>query len=252
MAEEKLDSPTRRSGISLPVTVALVVVAAVVGAVAAVTVQNVEARSPEAAAVAAADTAEKTAPVQDEAAESTETEAERVQPAPESWQAEPLDDPFEQLFGSSEWDPFQEMQAMRERMEMMFNESLMRLNQSPLRNFSTPGARLTTAPSVDLTDHEDAYVVHVDMPGLEDGNANVTLEGQQLSISGSRVDVVEDTQGGQMLRQERRATHFARSLTLPGPVDPDGMTTSYEDGVLTIRIPKQQGSMTSPGDTDPI
>lgn len=224
MPEEK--QAKSKVHITVPVAIALVFVAAVVGAMAAITVQRVEARSePEPAAIPA--------------------EAESQHDAPEDWQAEPLDDPFE-LLGSDEWNPFQEMQAMQERMDKLFNDSWMRLNRSPMRNFSTPSQRLTTAPSVDLTEQADEYVVHVDMPGLEDGNANVTLEDGQLGITGSRVDVVEDTSGGQVIRKERRATHFARTIALPDPVDPGGMTTAYENGVLTIRIPKLESSSSSP------
>lgn len=237
MPDEKLDSPKTSARISVPFAIALVIVAALIGAVAGITVQRVDARSG-----AEIEPAAEIAGV-----ESDEPEEE---PAPDAWRAEPVDDPFE-LLGPHDWDPFQEMQAMQERMDKIFNDSWMRLNRSPLRNFSAPGPRLTTAPSVDLTEHEDAYVVLVDMPGLEDGQANVTLEDGHLSISGSRVDVVKDTSGGQVIRQERRATQFARTIALPGPVDSDGMTTAYEDGVLTIRIPKQNAGDDSPGESSP-
>lgn len=229
MAEEKPDSTNARTRFSVPVVLGLVVVAAVVGAITSAALQHVQAGADDTRA--------------DGPGAAAET-------APEDWQAEPVDDPFEALL-SDDWDPFQEMQAMHERMEEIFNDSWMRMNRSPLRNFSGAGQRLTTSPSIDLAEHADEYVAIVDMPGLEDGTADVTVEGNQLTISGSRVDVVKDTSGGRIIRQERRATHFARTMTLPGPVDPEGMTTAYENGVLTIRLPKLNTDADSGGESSP-
>lgn len=242
MSEEKTVYQAARTRLSIPVVIALVAVAALVGAISAIAVRQVDAftESSRPVAVTAAD--EATEPAE-------EPEGVTKEPQEQNWEAAPIEDPFE-LFRSGEWDPFQEMQAMHERMEKIFNDSWTRLHQSPLQSLSERSRPLTAAPSMDLTEQDTEYVVHVDMPGLEDGNADVTLEGNRLSISGSRVDVVSDSSGGQVIRQERRATHFARTMTLPSPVDADGMTTSYENGVLTIRIPKAGAD--SPSESNPM
>jgi HSP20 family protein len=67
----------------------------------------------------------------------------------------------------------------------------------------------------------------------------ITVEGTTLSISGETT-VANDGKDGSMLLQEIRRGRFIRTLSLPAGLEPDKATATFEDGVLTLRIPKAE------------
>ncbi|GMV92261.1 MAG: hypothetical protein AMXMBFR82_20390 [Candidatus Hydrogenedentota bacterium] len=145
-------------------------------------------------------------------------------------------DPFLQPFDPKTWDPFREMDRMRSEMDRIFNEAFGRFHTSP--RFGSLAGQNTYSPSFDLSDEPDRYVVKVDVPGASEHDITVTLEGQDLTISGTRTDTRSQQEDGKLLRQERVTGQFHRTLTLPEPVDDTQMKTTYEDGVFTVTLPK--------------
>jgi HSP20 family protein len=152
---------------------------------------------------------------------------------------------FDDVFSFSpfgdDWDPFAEMERMREQMMRMFDDSFGRLGASPLwrqhRGFEV------FAPQMDLEEKADAYVVRMDIPGAEKGDISVNIEGQTLTVSGKTSELREEKdRSGRVLRQERRSGRFQRTMTLPGPVQPEKMEATYKDGVLTVSVPKAEKS----------
>lgn len=94
-------------------------------------------------------------------------------------------------------------------------------------------------PAVDLGQSEDAYLVVVDLPGLEKKDITLTIEQNTLSISGERTfETKED--GPSFDRVERSYGKFSRSFQLPSNVDPAGVKASFKNGVLTIQVPKAE------------
>ena len=95
-------------------------------------------------------------------------------------------------------------------------------------------------PSIDLQEESNRFVVHVDLPGVSEGDIEVKLDGQKLTISGKREDQIsqKDDQGN-IIRNERRTGSFSRTITLPVPVKSNGIKSNYTDGVLEISIPKK-------------
>jgi len=92
---------------------------------------------------------------------------------------------------------------------------------------------------MDLTEGEDAYLVRLDMPGLDKSDIDVKVEGMLLTITGSSESEAESRDAaGKTLRRERRSGRFQRTVTLPGPVQADKVDARYENGVLTITVPK--------------
>ncbi len=147
-----------------------------------------------------------------------------------------MPDPLLQPFDAKTWDPFQEMDRMRSEMDRMFNEAFRRFHTSP--RFSSLAGPNRYSPSFDLTEEPDRYVVKVDVPGASEHDITVTLEGQNITISGTRTDTRSQEEDGKLLRQERVTGQFHRTLTLPKPVDDTQMKTTYEDGVFTVTLPK--------------
>ena len=89
-------------------------------------------------------------------------------------------------------------------------------------------------PSMDVHETDDAYLVHLDLPGVKSQDVTLELNDRVLSISGTRVPA----ETGEAERVERPYGSFVRNLTLPQGVDSDSITADYTDGVLSLHIPK--------------
>ncbi|HZT53309.1 MAG TPA: Hsp20/alpha crystallin family protein [Gaiellaceae bacterium] len=97
------------------------------------------------------------------------------------------------------------------------------------------GSRVTGfTPPIDVRETDEAYLVYVDLPGVKSKDVSIELSDQVLTISGSRAPV----ETGESQVVERPYGSFVRTLTLPKGVEGDAIEASYEDGVLTVRIPK--------------
>lgn len=98
-------------------------------------------------------------------------------------------------------------------------------------------ARTDWHPSADILERDDHYEVTVDLPGVDKANVRITVENDQLTISGERNEE-RKTEEGQMRRFERFSGSFRRSFSLPEGVDPESVGAEYQDGVLTVKVPK--------------
>jgi HSP20 family protein len=137
----------------------------------------------------------------------------------------------------STWDPFSAMRQMQDEMNRLFGDSFSQFYASP--RFGDLVRPSLATPDVDLREEKDRYVVKADIPGAEDTNVGVTLKGRTLRIDAeAKEEKQEEADSGHLLRHERMAGHFERTLTLPGPVDTAAMHSQYEDGMLTVTIPK--------------
>jgi len=95
------------------------------------------------------------------------------------------------------------------------------------------------APSVDIEEHADKYVLHADVPGVDPSAIEITLEKGVLTLSGSRDKLVEQKDVDSR-RTERITGRFLRRFTLPESVDADAVKASGKHGVLEIVIPKRE------------
>jgi HSP20 family protein len=129
------------------------------------------------------------------------------------------------------FDPFTEMVSLRQAMDRLFEDSFV----SPLtwrtHNGESPG------PALDVHQTADEIVVSAALPGLKAEDVDITITGQTLSIRGEfKAD--EEVERDQYLYRERRYGTFHRQLQLPVRVQGDATTATFDDGVLTLRIPK--------------
>jgi HSP20 family protein len=91
-------------------------------------------------------------------------------------------------------------------------------------------------PPVNLHDTGSGLVVTAEVPGIKPEDLKVTLNREVLTIAGEiRADVPE---GYSVHRRERQPVRFARSFSLPAPVDPDRVEASVVQGVLTVKVEK--------------
>ncbi|MBN1919132.1 MAG: Hsp20/alpha crystallin family protein [Verrucomicrobia bacterium] len=93
---------------------------------------------------------------------------------------------------------------------------------------------------MDTEETDKAYVYRLDMPGMEKDAIVVEVEDNVLTISGERNEQVEEEKDGQTVRREIVYGSFTRAVTLPGNADAEAITSKYDNGVLTITVPKKE------------
>jgi HSP20 family protein len=133
------------------------------------------------------------------------------------------------------WEPVAELNTIQNEMNRLFNTFFDPSAPSGRGN----GTTRRWLPPMDLVETSDQYVLRADLPGLSDGDVNVQLENNVLTLSGERKAEHQDQQEG-YYRLERAFGAFSRSLTLPDGVDPDSVQGHFDRGVLEIRIPKPE------------
>ena len=136
------------------------------------------------------------------------------------------------------WEPVRELTSLQTEMNRLFNTFF----DSPTANGGNGGNGNTVRrwiPAMDLAETEDHFILKADLPGLAEEDVNIEVEDNVLTVSGERQAEHEDKREG-YVRLERSYGSFRRSLTLPEGVDPEGVTASFDKGVLEVRIPKPE------------
>jgi HSP20 family protein len=132
------------------------------------------------------------------------------------------------------WEPLGELQTIQNEMNRLFSTFF----EPSAPQTSSPGLR-RWIPAMDLVETDEAFVLRADLPGLEEGDVNIELEDNVLTVSGERKAEHEQRKEG-YYRVERAFGSFSRSLTLPEGVDPEAVSASFSRGVLEVRIPKPE------------
>ena len=97
------------------------------------------------------------------------------------------------------------------------------------------------APRVDLSETDEFYFIHLDVPGMSKEDLDINFHDNTLTVSGER-KVEETEEQHNFVRMERTFGHFYRSFSLPKAIKTDKINANYKDGVLTIRVPKAEES----------
>lgn len=124
----------------------------------------------------------------------------------------------------AKWDLFRDLRSVEDEFDRIAG-----------RAFS----RDTWVPPLDVQESEDRFEVTMDLPGLEPGDVSVTFEDGMLSIAGKREFSKED-RGGTWHRIERSFGTFARSMRLPQTADTEKIEATFDNGVLTVSVPKTE------------
>src|SRR5215213_8805739 len=141
-----------------------------------------------------------------------------------------------QMATMTRWDPFQDLRSAQDEMAQM---SPMLAHALGLHAQQGSGTATAWAPALDISERKDAYLVTVELPGVEADDLQITLEDGLLTIQGER-HFAHDSSEQQFHRVERRYGAFRRSITLPAHVMAEGIQASFEDGVLQILVPKME------------
>jgi HSP20 family protein len=121
--------------------------------------------------------------------------------------------------------------TLQDQINRLFNDAFERTGQE---------SNLTAwAPAVDIYENEHELVVKADLPDIDPKDLDIRVENNILSIRGERKfekQVNEDN----YLRVERAYGSFSRSFSLANTVNPDGIKADYQNGVLTLVVPKRE------------
>ena len=128
------------------------------------------------------------------------------------------------------YNPLGEAVSLRQAMDRLFEDS-----------FVTPWSWRTVAgaawPAVDVHETPEDVVVTAALPGIKPEEVEITLTGQMLTLRGE-FKAAENVEEGRYLFQERRYGTFHRQIQLPIRVQGDHAQASFDNGLLTLRIPK--------------
>lgn len=92
---------------------------------------------------------------------------------------------------------------------------------------------------LDVKETDKHYVVHAEIPGVKKDDINITIDGNQVSITAEAKREQEQKQGEKVLRTERYYGKIYRAFTLAQDVDEGGAEAKYVDGVLELKLPKK-------------
>ncbi len=139
------------------------------------------------------------------------------------------------------WRPFENLRHEVDRLFEDFYTSLpfrppFRRPAFDIEPFWAPKSWVTV-PTVDFVEHEDAFEMTADLPGLDEKNIELKVANGVLTIKGEKTEDKEEKEGDFHLR-ERRFGSFERLFHLPETVDTDKIEASFKHGVLTVKMPK--------------
>lgn len=127
------------------------------------------------------------------------------------------------------WDPFRELEEMTSRLNQIFRPS-MGGEREALAGFDW-------APSVDISETDDAYLIKADIPGVAKEDIKINVENGVLTLQGERRHR-EEKKGEKFHRIESSYGAFMRSFTLPDDVKEENVNAEMKEGCLEVTLPK--------------
>lgn len=127
------------------------------------------------------------------------------------------------------WDPFNDMLKLSTLMDQL------------LANAFVPMERLgrTARLPIDVAENDEGYIVQAVVPGVDPNKLEIILDGQVLTIRGEWPQP-QVPEGVTFHLRERGSGRFERSIQFPLPVEADKVQTHYENGILTLHLPKAE------------
>jgi HSP20 family protein len=108
-----------------------------------------------------------------------------------------------------------------------------------MSSFETNGEMGAFVPSIDLMEEDDEVLVRAEVPGILPKDIDINITNEVLTITGTKKDVTEEKLANTYYA-ERRFGNFRRSLPLPVGLDVEKAIADYDNGVLTIKLPRSE------------
>jgi HSP20 family protein len=134
----------------------------------------------------------------------------------------------------SRWDPFRPMTSLSDAVNQLMSEAVLR-----------PGFQFGGEAPVNVLERPDRYLIQVALPGVKPADIELTCQQSTITIRARRASPFaemtgqqgSDTERTEFLLTEFGGGEFTRTITLPKTINADQLTTTYEQGVLTITAP---------------
>ncbi|MGI5917807.1 MAG: Hsp20/alpha crystallin family protein [Anaerolineae bacterium] len=130
------------------------------------------------------------------------------------------------------WEPFRDLMALREAMDRLFEDSLVRTGT----RWTSPTDVSCHLP-IDVYSTDEEIVITASVPGVDPEKVDIIIEGDTLLIRGEFIAPLDNVN---YVVQERPYGKFQRSLQLNIPVQADKAEATFDKGLLTLTIPKQE------------
>ena len=135
------------------------------------------------------------------------------------------------------WDPIRDMVSLREEMDRLLEDGFV-----GARGRFVPAGTATLA--LDVFESNQEVEVSASIPGVKPEDIDISVTGDMLTIKGEILEEKEEEKEGSFHLRERRWGSFQRSIQLPTLVKTDKAQAEFENGVLTLRLPKVKEAMT--------
>jgi HSP20 family protein len=122
--------------------------------------------------------------------------------------------------------------SLHEAMDRLFNESVVPSQGADNGSIALP---------VNIREEKDGYVITAALPGVRPEDVQIEATSNTITISGETSDKREVDEG-EYVRRERQFGRFFRMLELPVEIDAEGAEASFENGVVTLRVPKSEAT----------
>ncbi len=129
------------------------------------------------------------------------------------------------------WEPAREMMTLREAMDRLFDDAFTRPLSLTGSNWSIP--------AVDMYQTDNEVVVKAALPGIKADEVQINVTGEVLTLKGETKQESETKEKAYHIREQRWGA-FERSIVLPTEVVADKAKADFENGILTITLPKAE------------
>ena len=134
--------------------------------------------------------------------------------------------------GLAVWQPGREMDEVGRYFEDVFGRSFL-----PAAWRRVPSEDLVWAPTIEVVEKEDKFLVKVELPGVKEEDINISIAGNTLTIEGEKQTESEVERKGYYYTESSYGS-FSRSMTVPSTVDANKIEANSDKGILEITLPK--------------
>jgi HSP20 family protein len=139
---------------------------------------------------------------------------------------------LERWFDNKSLSPFRDFSQVQEPFDRLFNEFMNVKRTNGMQSFSL-------SPSCEIAEEDNNYILKFDLPGVTKDQVKVEADKDQLTIHAERKEEKKSESKKKYL-SEMYYGSYTRSFTLPGPVDEKKVNAKFENGVLTVTVPKTE------------
>lgn len=127
------------------------------------------------------------------------------------------------------WSPFDRLSSLRDLLDSAFQLAR-----------SAPDYTAGWTPALDVYEDDSKITVRFEAAGMKKEDFDISFRDGVLTVSGERTFPQGERREGESLRSERSFGTFSRSITVPSPVNVEAVKATYEDGILTVTLPKAE------------